>query len=129
EPRLAADAEMVAAMAADLEMRRQLAMKQHLLAARAFAPQIVRHVLAGEGADLRQHVIGQPVHAPPIIAPRGSQIIVISPGPTHCPAGRFASKRKPSFSYKRIAGRLSACTDSQTSRRLPASPAELSNAR
>src|SRR6185437_317117 len=62
EARLAADAKMVAAMPAHLEMRRQLAMKQHLLAGRALLPQIVRHVLLGEGADLRQHVIGQPVH-------------------------------------------------------------------
>ena len=62
ESRLAADSEMMPAMAAHLQIGRQLAMKQHLLATRAFLPQIVGHVLAGEGPDLRQDVIGQPVH-------------------------------------------------------------------
>ena len=55
-------AKNLAAVVAYLEIGRQLAMEQHLLAARAFFPQIVGHVLAGQGPDLRQDVIGQPVH-------------------------------------------------------------------
>src|SRR5208282_5918905 len=45
EARAAADAEMMPAMAAHLQIGRQLAMEQHLLAAWAPFPQIVGHVL------------------------------------------------------------------------------------
>ena len=63
EPRRPADPEVMPAIAAHLEIGRELAMEQHLLATRALAPQIVGHVLARQRTDLRQHVIGQPVHA------------------------------------------------------------------
>ena len=54
---------MMAAAAADVEIGLELAMEQHLPAARAFVPEIVRHLALGDdGADLRQDEIGEPVH-------------------------------------------------------------------
>src|SRR5262249_22160846 len=111
ESRFGADAEMMPATAAHLEICRQLAMKQHLLAGGTFLPQIVRNILARERPDLRQHVIGQPVvHS-------GSQTIVLSPATAQRPGGGSGSYPKPSFSYRRIAGVLSRRTESQTWRR------------
>ena len=46
--------EMMSAIAADEEDRLEIAVKQHLAAARAFVPEIVWHVLLGiDRADLR----------------------------------------------------------------------------
>src|SRR5438552_16411438 len=54
---------MVAAIAADMEIGFEVARKQHLLASRAFLPEIVRHRLLGDNRpDLRQDEIGQPIH-------------------------------------------------------------------
>ncbi len=58
---------MVPAIAADEQVRLELAVEQHLLAARAFVPEIVRHALPGDDRpDLRQHEIGEPVHGAPL---------------------------------------------------------------
>ena len=58
-----ADAQMVAAVAANVEIGVELAVEQHLLAARTLFPQIVRHVLfADDGADLGQNKVGEPAH-------------------------------------------------------------------
>ena len=63
EAPLGADAQMMAAIAADVKIGFELAIKQHLLAARAFVPEIVRHRLPGDDRpDLRQDEIGQPAH-------------------------------------------------------------------
>src|SRR5947207_10988212 len=70
EARLAADPEMVAAVVTDIEALREVTVEQHLLAGRAFAPEVVRHVLARQRADLRQDVIGQPTHLVAIIPTR-----------------------------------------------------------
>ncbi len=52
---------------ADIEIGLELAMEEHLAAARAFVPEIVRHLLR---ADLRQDEIGQPAHGLPPLAAR-----------------------------------------------------------
>src|SRR5260221_2741232 len=57
-----------AAGMADEEIGLELAVKQHLAAARAFVPEIVRHLLLGDdGTDLGQDEVRQPAHrdAPP----------------------------------------------------------------
>src|SRR5271167_1256643 len=54
---------MMAAVAADMKIGFELAIEQHLLAARAFVPEIFRHRLPGDDRpDLRQHEIGEPAH-------------------------------------------------------------------
>src|SRR5208282_5647538 len=63
EALLSAYPQVVAAIAADVEIGFELAIKQHLLATRAFRPQILRHRLLGHDcADLRQDEIGEPIH-------------------------------------------------------------------
>ena len=54
---------MMAAMGANIERGLQLAMKNHLLAAGALVPKIVRHVLFfDEGSNLWADIIGEPIH-------------------------------------------------------------------
>src|SRR5438067_13502508 len=54
---------MLAAVAANMKIGFELAIKQHLLAAWAFVPEIFRHPLPGDDrADLRRHKIGEPAH-------------------------------------------------------------------
>ena len=62
EPGLAADAEMMPAAAADLEVFVSSRWNSICSHDGTFVPQIVGHVLAPEHPDLRQDVIGQPVH-------------------------------------------------------------------
>ncbi len=65
QPPLPADAEMVAAirMRADAQVRLQLAVEDHLLALRAFLPEIVGHArLARERLQLGADEVGEPVH-------------------------------------------------------------------
>jgi hypothetical protein len=51
---------VIAAIATDVEIGFELAIKQHLLAARAFLPQIVRNRLLGDDRpDLRQDIFGR----------------------------------------------------------------------
>jgi hypothetical protein len=53
----------MAAIATDVEIGFELAIKQHLLAARAFRPQIFRNRLFGDDRpDLGQDVVAQPIH-------------------------------------------------------------------
>ncbi len=59
-----ADAQMMAAIAADMEIGLELAVEQHLLAGWAFLPQIVRRpLLADDRADFGQDKIGEPAHS------------------------------------------------------------------
>src|SRR5262249_27900023 len=70
EALLGAEPHMVAAMRADMQMRRELAMEDHRAAARAFDPEIVRHLALArhQRADLGPE-IAEPVHdAAPAIA-------------------------------------------------------------
>src|SRR5262245_23301685 len=54
---------MCAAIAAHMKISLDLAVEQHLLAAGAFVPEIVRDRLSGDDrANLRQHKIAQPAH-------------------------------------------------------------------
>src|SRR5438067_13921631 len=54
---------MLAAVAANMKIGFELAIKQHLFAARAFVPEIFRHPLPGDDRpDLRQNKIGEPAH-------------------------------------------------------------------
>jgi hypothetical protein len=54
---------MMAAIAAHMKIGFELAIEQHLLAARAFVPEILRYRLPGNNRpDLRQDEIGQPTH-------------------------------------------------------------------
>src|SRR5438270_13598691 len=54
---------MMAAVAANMKIGFELAIKQHLLAAWAFVPEIFRHPLPGDDCpDLRQNKIGEPAH-------------------------------------------------------------------
>src|SRR5262245_66235735 len=54
---------MMPAIAADMQIGLELAIKQHLFAARAFVPEVVRHRFpANRRADLRQDEIRQPAH-------------------------------------------------------------------
>src|SRR5215470_3684222 len=56
---------MVSAITAHEQVRLELAVKQHLFAARAFVPEILRDVLLGDDRpDLRQDEVGEPVHQP-----------------------------------------------------------------
>ena len=72
QPQRCADAQMMTAIAADVKVGIELALKQHLLAARAFVPEIVRHRLPGDDRpDLRQHDIGQPAHGRLVAGRRG----------------------------------------------------------
>src|SRR5215470_1465407 len=54
---------MCAASAAHMKIRLELAVEQHLLAAGAFVPEIVRDRLSRDDrANLRQHKIAEPAH-------------------------------------------------------------------
>ena len=68
EAQLGADPQVVTAIAADMEIGFELATKQHLLAARALRPQIVRYRLLGDDRpNLRQDEVGQPIHRRPVV--------------------------------------------------------------
>src|SRR5262249_51255096 len=55
---------VVAAVRADLQVRQQVAVENHLLAGRALMPQVLRRLAAREQrADLRADIVGKPVHA------------------------------------------------------------------
>src|SRR6185437_5768549 len=57
------DAQMVAAMRADLEVLREIGVEDHLLAGGALLPEILRHLAPREQrADLRADVFGEPAH-------------------------------------------------------------------
>src|SRR3546814_8694979 len=57
------DPHVEAAVRADPQAVLQLAVENHLAAARALFPEVVRHLrLLYQGADLRPDVVGDPVH-------------------------------------------------------------------
>src|SRR5262249_32204491 len=63
EPLLGADAQMMPAIAADMEIGFELAVKQHLLAAGTLRPQIVQNRFFGDDRpDLWQDEVAQPIH-------------------------------------------------------------------
>src|SRR3546814_4740032 len=60
---LGRDPEVVAAMRADMQVRFEIAVENHLPAVRAFVPEVVRYVLLlHQRTDLGPHEVGQPVH-------------------------------------------------------------------
>src|SRR5260370_399198 len=58
----------------DVEIGLELAVKQHLAAARALVPQIVRDLFLGDdGADLGEDKVGEPAHRAALVPPRAAR--------------------------------------------------------
>ena len=67
QAQLSADPKMMAAVTANIKICLELAIKEHLLAAWAFLPEVFwRRLFRNDAPDLWQHEVGEPVHRRPL---------------------------------------------------------------